>query len=152
MKKNYSTISFASLLFCMLATFSLSFVSCSDDDEVKYMEEDVILEDNDVHFKYIWAEWYNAPEKRTVNLTDAEATVYYNYLHVHTYETGYIYLNPEGHDLEQYTSGQTFQISGKCEYQYTIRNYEYDIEGNLLGMSSLYNYYDADLKKVELLP
>ena len=33
MKKNYSTISIASLLLCMLATFSLSFASCSDNDE-----------------------------------------------------------------------------------------------------------------------
>ena len=40
MKKNYSTISFASLLLCMLAVFSLTFASCSDDDENNEAESD----------------------------------------------------------------------------------------------------------------
>ena len=164
MKKNYSTISFASLLFCMLAVFSLSFVSCSDDDEVKYMEEDVILEDNDVYRKYISAVWYNNIEKRTMEVTDVKSRLEYDELIgkwvLVSYDTPLgtvvIELDNVKEDLKQYANengvyyGYFFSVSGKCTYEYSIQFYPE--EGAICGTTPISFIYSIKLKNMELLP
>ena len=80
MKKNYSTINIASLLLCMLATFSLLFVSCSDDDEGIRMPDDnevltehIYLEIKDSYVRVIRYDMWG--QKGT--FTDVEVTLEY---------------------------------------------------------------------------
>lgn len=154
----------ASIALCMFAIFSLSFVSCSDNDEVTMMEDDKLLEETNTYYKFVWANWYNNPELNRKEIVNWKSMLQYDEIigkwTLNASDTSFpegiiIILDDIKEDWKQYINeeetslGYFFTVSGSCSYQYSIM-LKSTTDDTDCYEPEISNYYKINGEKIEL--